>query len=171
MKSQTNNLHLNVGFVAQESIGYSREFLFERSTLFLEPDLLLHDFKGKITASRTSEGLLFQGEFRAISGVNCVRCLVDYDQILETEYTELYVFESHVQADTELVYPEDGHIDLGPVIREYMLIEMPINSVCREDCKGLCFECGNNLNDSDCKHEPDPVDPRLSVLKSLLDEE
>jgi uncharacterized protein len=50
-----------------------------------------------------------------------------------------------------------------------MILEIPINPVCKEDCKGLCSVCGNNLNSEPCDHELDSIDPRMAVLKSLLD--
>jgi len=171
MNSKTNQLLLNVGFIAQQSIGYSRTFHFEIPTLFLQPDLELRNLFGKVEISRTSEGLLFQGDFTAHVDSACVRCLMDHEQRLQTDFAELYTFESHVKEDTELVYPEDGLIDLGQILREYMLLEVPINPVCKEDCKGLCPVCGNDLNRETCDHKPVSIDPRMDVLKSLLDTE
>jgi len=171
MNKQTTQLQLNLGFIAQQSIGYTRDFLFESPTLLIQPDLELFNFNGKIDVSRTSEGLLFQGEFRAFINSTCGRCLVDYKQRLKSEFAELYTFQSHVQEDTELIYPEDGQVDLAPVIREYLLLEYPINPVCKADCQGLCPICGNNLNHELCTHDPDPIDPRMEILKSLLDGE
>jgi uncharacterized protein len=171
MNRQTIQLQLNVGFIAQQSIGYSRDFLFESPTLFIQPDLELNDFKGKIEVSRTSEGLLFQGEFQAFIEATCGRCLDEFKQHLKTDFAELYTFQSHVRDDTELIYPEDGQIDLAPVVGEYLLLEFPINPVCKADCQGLCPVCGNNLNQELCIHDPDPIDPRMEILKSLLDGE
>ena len=162
-------LKLNVGFIAQQSIGYSRKFQFDIPTLVLEPDLNLSEFMGTITVSRTSEGLLFRGKFQAYVDATCSRCLSDFKHLLITDFTELYVFQSHAQEDSELIYPEDGQVDLEPIVREYLLLELPINPICKTDCQGLCPICGNNLNHDACDHGPDPIDPRMSVLKSLLD--
>jgi uncharacterized protein len=161
---------LSVSFVAQQAIGYSRDFTFEIPKITLETDLSLRNVEGKVVVSRNSEGLLFQGSFQAYTPVSCGRCLVDFGQPLKTDFTELYTFESHVQADTELIYPEDGQIDLGPVLREYLLLEMPINPVCKPGCKGLCPVCGNDLNLEDCDHGEATLDPRLDVLRKLLDQ-
>jgi len=162
---------LNVGFVAQQAIGYSRDFTFEIPEISLPPDLVLRQFEGKVVVSRNSEGLLFLGEFQAYTPATCGRCLGDFEQFLKTDFTELYTFESHVQEDTELVYPENGQIDLGPIVREYLLLEMPINSICKPDCKGLCPVCGNDLNLETCDHEEVAIDPRLDVLRKFLDQE
>lgn len=170
MDTRTDNLQLNVGFIAQESIGYSRDFIFGLPTLSPLPDLELRNLEGKVQVSRTSEGLLFRGQFQAYTAAICSRCLCDFDQLLKTDFTELYTFASHATDDTELVYPENGQVEFGPVVWEYLLLETPINPVCRPDCKGLCSICGNDLNIEVCNHEPDTIDPRLSVLKGLLDE-
>jgi uncharacterized protein len=169
MNTENRQLKLNVGFIAQQSIGYSRNFQFEIPTLVLEPDLNLSEFMGTITVSRTSEGLLFRGKFQADVDATCGRCLSDFKHLLITNFTELYVFHSHAQEDSELIYPEDGQVDLEPIVREYLLLELPINPICKTDCQGLCSICGNNLNHDTCDHGPDPIDPRMSVLKSLLD--
>ena len=50
------------------------------------------------------------------------------------------------------VVPEDGYIDLGRPIRDYLLLDLPINLVCKPDCKGICVECGVNLNRETCEH-------------------
>lgn len=171
MNNQTHHLLLNVGFIAQQGIGYSREFSFEIPHLFLQPDLDLREFTGKIDISRTSEGLLCLGNFQALIDATCGRCLDDFDQLLNIDFTELFTFASHAREDTELIYPENGQIDFGPIVREYMLIDVPITPICKADCKGLCVECGNNLNHEPCNHGPDQIDPRMAVLKSLLDDD
>jgi uncharacterized protein len=171
MDNQIAQLLLNVGFVAQQDIGYRRVFPFEFPILLLQPDHKFQKFKGSIEVSRTSEGLLSQGKIQAFVGATCSRCLDDFDQTLVAEFTELFVFASHAQEDTELIYPEDGQIDFGPIVLEYLLLEMPIKPVCKEACKGLCSVCGNNLNEEQCDHGPESIDPRMAVLKSLLDQD
>ena len=54
--------------------------------------------------------------------------------------------------DSELLVPEDGNIDLDDLAREYLVVEIPINPLCRPDCKGLCVECGADLNVEVCEH-------------------
>jgi len=52
-----------------------------------------------------------------------------------------------------LIMPEDGHIDIEPLVREYMVLEIPINPVCKPACKGLCPVCGEDLNQATCEHQ------------------
>jgi uncharacterized protein len=65
--------------------------------------------------------------------------------------------------------PFDGKtIDLDPIVREQLLLALPVAVVCREDCKGLCAACGQDLNESDCGHGGQrELDPRLAKLKDI----
>jgi uncharacterized protein len=82
----------------------------------------------------------------------------------------MYAFDKRSVSESGLILPEDMHIDLAPLVREYMLLNIPINALCKEDCKGLCPICGENLNRNPHQHDEEEIDPRLSKLKSLLDE-
>lgn len=170
MTIQENSLRLNVGFIAHQSIGYSREFPFEYPEIRIKPDLELVDLNGSAIISRTSEGLLLQVTASAYTTATCGRCLEDFSQKLETDFTELYYFASHVKEDTELIFPETGIINLAPVLRDYLLVEVPINPICRPSCAGLCPVCGENLNLQPHAHADEDIDPRLAALKALLDQ-
>jgi uncharacterized protein len=61
----------------------------------------------------------------------------------------------------------DGRIDMAEVVREQLLLAMPEQIFCREDCLGLCPKCGSNLNLIDCKCADDEIDPRWAALKNL----
>ncbi len=171
MDAPTVDLQLNVGFIAQQSIGYSRRFHFEIPILELTPEISFDEVEGEIEFARTSEGLLAQGKFLGQTEATCGRCMKPFTQKVQTLFTELFSFSGHEQEETDLVLPDDGEIDFGPIVGEYLAIEIPITPVCRADCKGLCVECGNNLNETECKHTNEDVDPRLAILKSLLDDD
>jgi len=160
---------LNVGSIVNQSVGYSRDFLFEIDRSHLQPDLDIYHLVGEVRASRTSEGILIQVRFSAFTNVVCVRCLEKFRELLTPHFTELYAFPSHADEDTELVLPETGRIDLEPLVREYMYLEIPINPICQPNCKGLCPVCGENCNKNECDHKVETIDPRMAALKSLLD--
>jgi uncharacterized protein len=61
------------------------------------------------------------------------------------------------------------NVDLEPVVREAVMLELPIAPVCREDCKGLCPTCGVNRNDTSCNCDNEVKDPRWSALDTLRD--
>ena len=133
----------------------------------LGEDLTVRDFIGVARFSRTPQGLLLQGDFTAFVELECVRCLESFSQPLKLSFTDLYAFDKRNISESNLLVPEEGQIDLEPLIREYAYLEFPISPVCQPDCKGLCPVCGENLNHTDCGHRPEPDSP-FAVLKDLL---
>jgi uncharacterized protein len=168
-----SNLHdffrLNVGFIIHETIGYSRDFPFETAVVHLPPELELTDLDGVVRVTRTAQGLLVQVKMAAKTAAECVRCLEDFNQPLEIDFTELYAFTPSSVTESGLLVPENGKIDLEPLVREEMLLAVPISPVCRPGCRGLCPVCGENLNQVHCQHEQEEIDIRLEALKALLE--
>jgi uncharacterized protein len=94
--------------------------------------------------------------------------LNEFTYPLHWEFSELYAFKQKDVSESGLVLPEDAHIDLAPLLREYALLEIPINPLHDPDCKGLCIECGQDLNVKDCGHSQDVNDSPFADLKKLL---
>lgn len=153
MSNQRYPLKINVGFFSNLPVGSNRDIHFEYPELHLPPDLDVTNFTGNFHISRTPQGLLFEGRFQAFIQVECVRCLETFDQLLEIDFNEVYAYKIHSFTDSNLYVPEDGNIDLSPVIREYLMLENPIKPLCKPDCLGLCVVCGENLNNSTCEHQ------------------
>jgi uncharacterized protein len=166
-----NYLRLNVGHIIHQNVGISRDLKFDSTSVHLPPDLDLINLAGSAQVTKTTQGLLFRVVMQAEAIVECVCCLENYSQPLEIDFTELYAFSADSMTDSGLLLPEDGMVDLLPLIREEMLLAVPIRPICRVDCKGLCFICGENLNESQCNHGDEPIDPRLEILRSLLTED
>ena len=160
-------LRLNVGFLIKSPIGTSRDFNFDYEKMRLGEDLIVREFNGTARFDRTPQGLLVQGDFSAQADLECVRCLEPFPQSLAWSFTDLYAFDKRSISESNLLVPEDAHIDLEPLLREYALLEFPISPVCKPDCKGLCPVCGENLNKTDCGHRPESDSP-FAVLKDLL---
>jgi uncharacterized protein len=165
---ESHPLRLNVGFIIHQAAGYSRDFSFEIPHLSLPPDLELEEFRGQVRISRTSQGLLVRAYLRGSILIGCARCLERFALPLQTDFSELYAFSLDRVAESGLIVPENGQIDLGDLVREYLLLEVPINPLCQKNCRGLCPECGVNLNQCSCGHRTEKGDPRLAVLASLL---
>lgn len=152
--TESNNIFLlNVGFIIHQTVGYVRDFSFHAASVKLPPDLLLDDLSGNVRVTRAAQGLLLQAQMRARVAAECVRCLTEFSQLLEAEFTELYAFNEDSASESGMILPENGKIDLGKPLREEMLLSMPINPLCRPDCAGLCPVCGANLNEMPSPHQ------------------
>lgn len=145
-------LRINVGFLLNQQAGYSRGIHFEYPEIILKPDFPMTDFSGVARVSRTPQGIFVQGDFQGKAPTDCVRCLTNTEQFLHATFEELYAFDHRSITESDLILPDDANIDLEPLAREYLLIEMPISPLCREDCRGLCLVCGQNLNEKLCEH-------------------
>lgn len=102
----------------------------------------------------------------------CARCLEEITERLE--YTKTYgLTKSTVSDDSEdYVSVENGSINVLENARSLFLLNLPMRFLCDEDCKGICFECGKNLNDGPCGCEDKKeVDPRLAALLDLVSDE
>lgn len=159
---------LNVGFIIHEDVGSLYDFPFDFDKIKVGDDLELRNFSGLINISRTPQGLLVTGNFSCATTLECVRCLTAFNHPLNWEMTDLYAFNQKSVSESELIVPEDAQIDLQPLIREYALLEIPINPICKPTCKGLCSICGQDLNVIDCGHKTNFEDSSFSILKNLL---
>lgn len=141
-----------------ESIGNHRDLTFEIDEITLYSELELTNLKGQVRINRTPQGLLIEANFQATVVGQCVRCLEEFEQPLETEFKELFAYRTRHTRDSEFFVPEDGHINLAPLVYQNMLLALPIKALCQPDCKGLCIICGNNLNNSTCEHNKTAVE-------------
>ena len=170
MTNPRRPFRLNVGFIVHQEVGYKHEFSFEYEQIQISDDLDLRHFEGLATIGRTPQGLIVQADFSADATLECVRCLNEFEQTLHWNLTELYAFNEKSVSESDLVLPEDAHIDLQPLIREYALLEFPINPICKPGCKGLCSVCGEDLNQNDCGHRDIEENSPFSALKDLLED-
>ncbi len=159
---------LNVGFIAAEEVGYQREFVFENLAFVRLEDLELRDIRGTVTVVRMPQGLLFRTHLKATTPVVCARCLKPIQQPVEAHFEELYAFSERHMTESGLLYPPTGIVDLAPLVREFMILDIPFSPLCSPDCKGLCPVCGTDLNVETCVHQQAPIDPRWSALQELL---
>lgn len=127
------------------------------------------------------EGVLVTGTARARVEGECVRCLEPLERELEADFQEMFTYpdaddrgrskqaEPADDAEDEDMTPlEDGLFDLEPVLRDAVVLALPMQPVCQDDCPGLCAECGVRLAD-DPDHHHDAVDIRWAALQGLAD--
>ena len=117
-------------------------------------------FKGKLQNS--GEGIMtLTGQIRTAYSGECARCLTRVE--LEVDLPLVETFRLSEIAGSQLIdenYWYSGMVvDISQAIRDNLLLAMPQRLLCREDCKGLCPDCGSNLNNEDCGHAEMPRPP------------
>ena len=108
--------------------------------------------------------------------IQCARCLEPVRRAVQRDFELLYrplgadrgKEEAAVSPDeSEIGYYQGEGLVLEDVLREQLLLAAPMRAVCRDDCKGLCPQCGRNLNTAKCDCPPPQADPRWKALKDL----
>jgi len=132
-------------------------------------DLKVDFLHGAIQVLRVPGGLLVQGTVESQLGLECVRCLEPFAFPITLELEETFGLPGAGQRQgITYVVSDDGWLDLAPLLREQSWVAIPMKPLCSPDCKGLCPQCGANLNFESCTCESTRIDPRLAVLKDLL---
>jgi len=148
----------------------------------------------KASFRKISGGVLLKGDLSPHLTAPCKRCLRDVPMDLPIHFTLNLVPEpkvtledaglegeaaedpksqkrdsggSFAMGDADREYFDGRTIDLDPIVREQVLLALPVSVVCKDDCKGLCPRCGQDLNEAECGCERKVVDPRLAVLKTI----
>ena len=131
---------------------------------------------GRLT--RIERDIFFAGDLQASLQVACTRCLKPFPLMVKNKIrvhfiprakeqssgTEVEVKETDIEQE---VYEED-RVDLSGPIRDNILLDVPLIRLCNEGCKGICSECGNDLNTNQCEcQSKGEIDPRFAVLKKL----
>jgi uncharacterized protein len=161
-------LKLNVGFLLNTGPGHQHETTLDIPALRVDDDVDLDYLKGTLRLSRTGEGILIQGVLHAGVAAECVRCLDPVPTALPIAFEELFAYPALPEHEFSLA--DDGILDLAPLLRAEVLIAEEHGVLCRADCKGLCPECGENLNHALCACSDLKIDPRLAKLKELRDQ-
>ncbi|WP_084714702.1 YceD family protein [Streptacidiphilus rugosus] len=135
------------------------------------------DIELELRLESVIEGVLVTGTAEADLKGECVRCLEPIERELDADFQELYYYpeaadrfggtsESDEDEDDEAFRLEGDLFDLETVLRDAVVLALPLQPVCQDDCLGLCPECGARLSD-DPDHHHDAVDPRWAALQGL----
>ncbi|MDD2540927.1 MAG: DUF177 domain-containing protein [Desulfuromonadaceae bacterium] len=136
------------------------------------------NIQGDMTVTREYENIRVTGRVSAPLGLSCSRCLADFTSFIDTSFTIFFRKEAVIAATTEdelelgemdllsSSYSGD-EIDLTHEIEEQIAMEIPLKPLCNDACKGLCHECGIDLNTSSCSCSKEPVTLTFSALKDF----
>lgn len=112
------------------------------------------------------EGVLVTGTADVPLAGECARCLQKFTDESSYDMQELYFYPGK-DAEEDALFIEDELIDLDPVLRDAVVLELPFTPLCRDDCLGLCPTCGFVLNDDPDHSHGEQVDPRWEALQNL----
>lgn len=151
---------------------------FEVTREELEKECNLELAEGVLTFHGNMENrdrvITFIGEIQCVLQGNCDRCGEDVTIPIQCDLKETFTnllakADEEAQEDEDVVHFFEGdEIDLLPYVEQAIFLVMPMKTLCRPDCKGLCPQCGINLNENECSCDKSPIDPRFAVLADLL---
>ena len=114
------------------------------------------------------EGVLVTGDVEVPVAGSCARCLEPFEDVLELDIQELYAYAgstTDATSEEDEVRRIDGDfLDLEPLLRDTVVLNLPLAPVCTEDCAGLCVDCGARLDDLPADHTHEVVDARWAAL-------
>ena len=118
------------------------------------------------------EGVLVSGTATVELTGECGRCLEQVDDELTVDLQELFAYPEsttdETAGDDETARMEGDHLDLEPALRDAVVLALPLTPLCREDCSGLCVDCGERLDDLPADHTHEVPDSRWSALQTML---
>lgn len=172
-------MQINVLSELRQSIGAVSVVDFEEDSVRFD-DLELHALTGSVSMLRTDSGLLVTLNAEATARERCSRCVKEIETPIEITFEEEYVpvvdantgapVRSALPPDTFRIGP-DFVLDLHEGVRQYILMSEPAKPLCRPDCKGLCPNCGADLNQGACRCAGDGDErwQALAVLKTEIE--
>ncbi len=123
--------------------------------------------EGALRAEAVVEGILVTGQALGTLELECARCLRSFEAEVETELCELFVAPPGGDPKEETYLIDGLDIDLEPMLRDAFGLELPLNPLCKKDCKGICSQCGADLNAGTCDCSDEVLDPRWAPLDEL----
>lgn len=113
-----------------------------------------------------------QGHIDVVLNIPCDRCLtdvpaalsMDVDKTIDMKKTD----EERINDLDETCYIDHSSLDVERLVSNEILVHFPMKTLCREDCKGICFKCGQNLNLGECGCDRASLDPRMSAIQDIF---
>ena len=174
-------MRYNFSQLLKSPTGTVRHYKLHEDIGDLDPAISpLSTLDGELTMIRTGDGILVDGDLYTSVELACSRCLEPFSTpvrfAIEEEFKPTIDIVTgaklpQTEADEPATRIDARHIlDLSEVVRQNLLLALPMYPVCRSKCKGLCPNCGQNWNEGPCDCTFEQIDPRLAVLKQLLEE-
>lgn len=134
---------------------------------------------GEIRLRNLGHSVVARGRLRATAVLPCSRCLREHEAVMQFDVSEdctltqmdepgSYVPDAEYQEPAPIPILDGNIVDLSELVRQLLVLSLPARSLCSPDCKGLCPECGANLNLTTCDCQREATDPRFAPLADLL---
>lgn len=137
-------MHINVSHILASEVGERADFSIEGENPNI-PDLeLSRPLSGGVRVTRLDEGIDVSGQVELQFRLECYRCLDPYEHNAQVDISGIY---SLYPKEDEWPISGRGEIDLLPLLRQEVLVTIPIQQLCKQDCKGICIHCGQRLED------------------------
>ncbi|GCE13999.1 YceD family protein [Tengunoibacter tsumagoiensis] len=167
----------NVAQLMKAQVGNTYSSAIHEEQVQLDSDLnVIGPIDGHVRMRRVNQGLLVDGWVDLTLGLTCTRCLKEFEQLMHVTFEERFYPTVDVVTGAPLppieeddVFSIDEHhqVDLTEAIRQAVLLAVPMVTLCKEDCAGLCSQCGHDLNLGPCNCEPEG-ESQFNILKDLL---
>lgn len=166
-------MRLTISSIPESGIEEELKFPIALNNVVLEEDVQVF-----LKASRFGDKVLVDGRATSMASLVCSRCLkkisfpvkmrfnveyIPYREFAEEDEHEL------TREELDVSFYRDDEIDIRDLVREQMLLAIPMKPLCGSNCQGICSKCGKNLNEASCECSTEEIDPRLAPLKSLKD--
>ena len=123
-------------------------------------------FTGILT--NTNDILHLDGRLKTSYESECYRCLSKVYGVLDLKIEENFINSEN--AEQEDMYPfTEKVLDISKALNDNIILNLPMKQLCSEECKGLCGQCGTNLNEGECSCSKDVIDPRMEGLSKYFD--
>lgn len=144
-----------------EEFSFKESFKLPRGGSIVDVDA---DIKGRVY--RKDVNYIVEGRVSTVLNLNCDYCLRNFETKLDFDLNEVY--SQTPDEDLEIWELSDNRIDLKPAVIANIMLNLPMQILCSDDCKGLCPKCGHNLNDGDCGCDRGYVNPQFEKLLNLF---
>lgn len=173
-------MRYNVSQLLKSHTGAIRNYDLHEDISDLDPEIKpLTDLNGAVELIRTTDGILVRADLYTSVELECSRCLTEFSTPIRFTIEEEFHPTIDIITGARLPQPDDvdvatlidaHHIlDLSEIVRQGLTLALPMVPICRNNCQGLCPNCGINWNEGDCDCQEEQLDPRFAALKKLLE--
>jgi uncharacterized protein len=131
------------------------------------------NYKTKAVLTKFENQMILDTKTNISAKLICDRCAIEFKTEIQSIYRMVYLFESEIpesekeKVEINYIHSETEMIDISEDVRDYAMLAVPMKKLCNDECRGLCYHCGKNLNEGDCNCIIEKIDPRWEPLLKL----